>query len=201
MIQHHPNDETLGLYAFDALKAGARLVVDTHLRSCGRCRRAVSGFEAAGAVLMEEGEGVPLAPGALRRTLERLGEPQEPPPRAVSFEDLLERGWWLPAAPGLWFKPLRSFAGSGEHLYFLKARGGVALPEHGHSGCERLAVLRGAVEDETGRYGPGDFAECDEALMHQPRAAAGAVCVCLAVTDGPLKFRGVARLMQPLLGV
>lgn len=39
-------------------------------------------------------------------------------------------------------------------------------------------------------------------LQHQPHAGAEKDCICLAVTDVPLRFKSlVTRLVQPLLGI
>jgi len=199
MIRHHPNEETLSLYAFGGLKAGARLVVSAHLSACRQCRDAVADLEAVAGVVLETAETAPLAPDALTRALDRLDAPAAPPPAAIGVQALVRQGWWLPAAPGLWFKPLSRRADPGEKLYLLKARAGVPLPEHGHNGYERLVVLEGAFGDQDGLYGPGDFAECDEATVHEPFAETA--CICLAATEGPLRLSGLARWVQPFLGV
>jgi putative transcriptional regulator len=62
--------------------------------------------------------------------------------------------------------------------------------------------LCGAFSDTTGRYGRGDIQEADETLEHQPHAVAGEDCICLAVTDTPLRFSSfAARLIQPFIGI
>ena len=41
-----------------------------------------------------------------------------------------------------------------------------------------------------------------EDLQHVPTATADADCICLAVTDAPLRFRSwLVRLVQPVLGI
>ncbi len=199
MIRHHPNEETLGLHAFGGLKAGARLVVSAHIAACRECRDAVAALEAVAGVVLETAETAPLAPDALARALEQLDAPVAPARTPIDVQALMDKGWWLPAAPGLWFKPLSRRVDTGEKLYLLKAKAGVPLPEHGHNGYERLVVLKGTFGDHDGLYGPGDFAECDESTVHEPFAKTD--CVCLAATEGPLRFSGVARWVQPFLGV
>ncbi|MAK77163.1 MAG: transcriptional regulator, partial [Nisaea sp.] len=55
---------------------------------------------------------------------------------------------------------------------------------------------------ETGRYGRGDFQELDGEIEHQPWVDGGEPCICLAVTDAPLRFKSLAaKLAQPLLGI
>ena len=63
-------------------------------------------------------------------------------------------------------------------------------------------MLHGAFTDTTGHYARGDIQEAGETLEHQPYAAAGEDCICLAVTDAPLRFSSMAaRVVQPLIGI
>lgn len=92
--------------------------------------------------------------------------------------------------------------GVGATARMLKIPAGKPVPEHTHRGLELTLVLRGAFEDETGVYGPGDLQQADDSLNHRPHALPGEDCICLAVTDAPLRFKGLAaRLVQPLLGI
>ncbi len=76
---------------------------------------------------------------------------------------------------------------------------GMAVPDHGHKGMELTLVLQGAFADANDRFGPGDVEIADEDLEHTPVALAGADCIFLAVTDAPLRFRGlVPRLAQSI---
>jgi putative transcriptional regulator len=80
--------------------------------------------------------------------------------------------------------------------------GGVAVPDHGHKGMELTLVLQGAFADANDRFGPGDIEIADEEVEHTPVALEGEACICLAVTDAPLRFRGmIPRLAQPLLRI
>jgi putative transcriptional regulator len=63
-------------------------------------------------------------------------------------------------------------------------------------------VLRGAFEDESGAYHRGDLQEVDEEIAHQPLALPQEDCICLAITDAPLRFKSLAaRIAQPFLGI
>ncbi len=60
-------------------------------------------------------------------------------------------------------------------------------------------ILRGAYDDALGHFAPGDVADLDDAVEHQPVTAAGVHCICVAATDAPLRFSGwMARTLQPL---
>ena len=69
-------------------------------------------------------------------------------------------------------------------------------------GCSELTmILDGAYDDVLGHFGPGDVADLDGEIQHQPLTSPGVPCICVAATDAPLKFAGwVARTLQPLLG-
>ena len=60
----------------------------------------------------------------------------------------------------------------------------------------------GAFSDITGTYARGDMQDLDDSVEHQPHALPGEDCICLVVTDHPLKFKSrAAQLVQPLLGI
>ncbi|MEK9831429.1 MAG: ChrR family anti-sigma-E factor, partial [Rhodospirillaceae bacterium] len=84
----------------------------------------------------------------------------------------------------------------------LRIPSGTAVPEHGHNGLELTMVLAGSFTDDGARFARGDVETADVDVEHQPVAEAGDDCICLAVTDAPLRFRGpVARLLQPFIGI
>jgi putative transcriptional regulator len=199
MSGSHPETETLTAYASGALKAGARLVVGEHLRACAACRCEVEQLEAVGGGLLTQEAPAALAPDALDRALAAL-EMRGPTRARLTLTDMM-KGFWIPLGPHLAIKPLRQVADPGETVFFIRAGGGQALPEHGHSGPERLVVLKGAFEDQHGRYGAGELVERGPEDRHRPVACHGETCLCLSATDGRLRLSGLARLMQPFLGI
>ena len=85
-------------------------------------------------------------------------------------------------------------------LLFIPA--GAAVPDHGHRGVELTMVLQGAFSDEVDRFARGDVEVADEELEHMPVADPGEDCICLAVTDAPLRFNSwIPRLVQPFLRI
>ncbi len=87
-------------------------------------------------------------------------------------------------------------------MRLLRIPAGKPVPEHSHGGRELTLVLAGSFSDETGRFARGDIEDADENLEHQPIADEGEDCICLAVTDAPLKFRSwFVRMVQPVLGI
>ncbi|MDJ0950980.1 MAG: ChrR family anti-sigma-E factor [Alphaproteobacteria bacterium] len=218
--QHHPDSEFLMDYAGGALREPLAVLIATHLSFCGRCRAEVARLEALGGSLME---GLPrerMSAGSLGRLLRRLdreGEEERPmvmdrgdPAVPYPLRPYLARlgsargGGWanLP-----WKKRLKdvgeitlldSFPGFQTRL--MRIAGGSAVPAHTHGGMELTLVLEGGFSDSTGQYLPGDVAYADDALSHQPVADEGHDCICLAVTDAPLKLTGpIARLFNPFI--
>ena len=95
---------------------------------------------------------------------------------------------------------LKTSAEATARVLFIPA--GVAVPNHGHNGTELTLVLRGAYADETDRFQRGDVEIANEDMQHTPIADELEDCICLAVTDAPLKFSGLLpRLIQPLLRI
>ena len=217
-VKHHPSDELLLDYASGALDEGWSLAVATHLALCPDSRQRVSEIEAIGASFMESLSPTPLLKSSCDSVFSRL-----------STEDVAEDVSVPSGAdnfPSIFPQPLRGYIGGdvdkvpwqriGLGSYqaviqtgdtntvarLLKIPAGKPVPAHSHGGTELTLVLGGAFTDKTGYYGRGDFQEADDTLEHQPYAVAGEDCICLAVTDAPLKFSGfAARLAQPFIGI
>ena len=84
----------------------------------------------------------------------------------------------------------------------LKIPAGQPVPEHSHRGLELTLVLDGSFSDEISNFERGDIEIADNNLTHQPRANPGKDCICLSVTDAPLRFKSrLLRLIQPVLGI
>ncbi|UCH76055.1 MAG: cupin domain-containing protein [Rhodospirillales bacterium] len=218
-MHHHPSDELLLDYASGALGEGWSLAIATHLALCPACRRAVAGMETLGGGFLTSVAPAPIGDDALDIVMARLdAEPQEPAAAPVAE---IPRGA-EPVLP----QPLRGYLGgdAGDlewrrlglgafqvpvamedrrtSVRLLRIPAGRPVPEHSHRGLELTLVLRGAFSDATGEYKRGDFQEADDSLEHRPHAAPGEDCICLAVTDAPLRFSSVtARIVQPLLGI
>ena len=79
---------------------------------------------------------------------------------------------------------------------------GTALPDHGHKGMELTLVLQGAFSDDDGYFARGDIEVADTHVDHTPVADISEDCICLAVTDAPLRFKGlIPRLAQPFFRI
>jgi len=216
-ITHHPSEALLLDYATGALGEAWSLAVATHLALCPDCRRTVSEVEALGGSLLDAIGPEPMTATGFDAVLARLtaspeqDDLQRPVPTAVvpALPEPL-RGYvggdlsslpWKRLGLGAYHLPITT-GDRGVRARLLRIPAGRPVPTHGHRGLELTLVLCGAFSDATGRYFRGDLQEADESVEHQPHAAPGEDCICLAITDAPLRFNSLAaRLVQPLLGI
>ena len=213
MIKHHLTDKILMAYSAGQLSEAFNLIVATHISMCDECRAAMSSFDALGGALLENeflnGEPAPdlQATMALIKA-ETLPDRKPPPVRSTETPfplvayvgDNLDDVKWKPVGMGVKQSILQTSAEATARLLYIPA--GVAVPDHGHHGTELTLVLRGAYSDETDHFKRGDVEIAGEDVHHTPIADAHSDCICLAVTDAPLKFSGVLpRILQPLLRI
>lgn len=210
---HHVSDELLLSYQAGSLAEGWSLAVATHLAGCATCRDAARRAEMLGGALLEAIDLAPLRPDALSETFRRIAAaPAAAPP--------------APPRPGNVPSPLRPYIGAdldaltwrklgtraqqvliptGDRqttVRLLRIAAGAPVPEHGHRGLELTVVLRGTLVDAEERFEVGDIEEAFDGIEHQPRAGADEECICLAVTDAPLRFKSLLmRLAQPFLRI
>lgn len=211
MPAYHPESELLMDYASGALPEPLALLVASHVSLCRACQAEVARLEALGGALFDSLEGEEMAPEAMDHALARLDLPQSeeetalppgPPPgppagpaeRVVPrpLRDYLGEGLdsltWKTRGGISEARLLISFPGIKTRL--MRIRGGTALPQHTHEGREYTLLLAGGFSDESGHYLRGDVASADPSVDHRPLADAGEDCLCLAVTDAPLRLTG-----------
>lgn len=98
---------------------------------------------------------------------------------------------WRTKMPG--YKECSLGVIDGCEVNLLWIRPGRKMPDHTHEGSEITLVLDGAFSDANGRYGRGDIALADEDVDHSPVAENDRPCICLAITDAPLRLTGSYR--------
>lgn len=216
MIRHHLSDALLMAYSAGQLPEAFNLIVATHVSMCDECRARLAGYDAVGGALLDdtapEDLGAEMGAGSLAATLARIkGAPPvaRPAPRRIGiFPAPLaeavgggpETVRWRAIGGGVRQAILPT--GSGATARLLHIPGGIAVPDHGHKGTELTLVLQGAFRDETDRFAAGDIEIATEDLEHTPVAEMGEDCICLAVTDAPLRFNAlIPRLLQPFLKI
>ncbi|MCO5732817.1 ChrR family anti-sigma-E factor [Rhizobium sp. SSA_523] len=230
-IQHHISDELLMDYASGHLSEGWSLAVATHLALCPSCRRRLSAMEGAAGALFDKlvtdravtssdwekmKARIAAAPDGTHGTSAVLTAPKTAPRTAPAASDP------VPVIP----EPLRSYLGGdasqlkwralGRGAYqirietgdpatqvrLLRIPAGKPVPEHTHVGRELTLVLAGSFRDGDEIFARGDLEEADGSLLHTPTATQGEDCICLAVTEAPLKFTSwIVRLIQPILKI
>jgi len=223
--RHHLDQATVVSFAAGALSPEMAAVAATHLEVCRLCRERLSGAERIGGALL--GQQQPAADAArgarLREAMLELldaepgmeaqaaaagspqaGAPADPDCLPRPLHPYFGRSWralrWRWMAPGVHM--IRAARGSGDTLILLKIAPGKSMPLHSHQGSELTQILQGAYDDALGHYAPGDVADLDNEIEHQPITAPGVPCVCVAALDAPLRFPGwLARKLQPLVGL
>ena len=216
MIKHHLSDKLLMAYSAGTLPEAFSLAVATHIAMCDECRARLESYDAiGGAVLERVGEDVSsMGSAALAATMSRIkSQTPSEKPRVKAAADCtlpeplrsyvggdVEAVKWRSVGGGVRQALIATSQNATARLLYIPA--GTAVPDHGHQGMELTLVLQGAFADEADCFNRGDIEIADEATEHQPIAQAGLDCICLAVTDAPLKFRGfLPRLAQPFLGI
>jgi len=215
-IQHHPSDEVLLQYAAGIMDAGLAIVVAIHVAQCPVCRARVLEFEAVGGALLLELPPTLLAPDALARALGKIeaGQPLVPAPLPKPKPRIFPEGIELPAAlqdceigkwrflsPGLRGCRVKVPGPAKANVMLLRGQPSMKLPSHGHPGIELTQVLAGSFTNPHGQYHPGDLAEADLDVDHQPVIDADGECICIVAAEGRTRLHGfVARLLQPIIG-
>ena len=216
MIHHHPAPELLFDYATGAMAEGRALAVATHLGLCAACRAEVGRYEAIGGGLLRDAAPEAAADDALlQATLRRLDEavPADaaPPPVDARTRAALPSPVWPSVLGGIdalrWKsvgigvrEAVLPVAASGHRVSLLRIAAGRAIAKHTHGGEELTLVLAGGFSDRGEHYARGDFAAADPTDEHRPVADPDGECLCLAVTEAPMRLTGVVgRLIAPFL--
>jgi len=215
-VKHHISDDLILAYATGELDEATSLLVATHMALCPQCRAALALAEAIGGTLIEDEPEAEIADAELEAVLNRIDQADAsaapaPARRGGSYvlpQPLRDYAGgdvgdlrWRSLGGGVRHVPLQT-GGSREKARLLYIPAGAKVPDHGHRGMELTLVLDGSFYDEGAWFRRGDVEEADATIEHQPVAGPEAPCICLAVTDAPLRFRSlIPRLVQPFLGI
>ncbi len=217
MIKFHVSNDILLSYAAGTLDEASSLLVATHLALCPHCRSRNAAADSLGGYLLELIQEESVSPVMKDAVLARIRT--EPPAEATLRPAVRITNAVIP-------DPLRSYLGQDidslpwkalaprvhqvliptsdrrAKARLLRFKSGMTVPSHGHNGRELTLVLTGSLCDRDTVLHRGDIAETDERTEHQPFAGPEGDCICLAVTDAPLRFKGVlARVLQPFFGI
>ncbi|WP_299899456.1 ChrR family anti-sigma-E factor [uncultured Ruegeria sp.] len=212
-IKHHLTDDLLMAYAAGSLPEAFDLMVATHLSLCDHCRARAGSYDAVGGhVLEEQTESIAMSDTSLAATMALIAKgapaakpvrpncPVLPAPLQDYVGGTVSDIRWRPVGMGVKQAILPTTKDATARLLLIPA--GAAVPDHGHHGMELTMVLQGAFSDEVDHFARGDVEIADEDLEHTPLADISEDCICLAVTDAPLKFNKLMpRLFQPFLRI
>ncbi len=214
-INHHLSDDILMAYSAGNLPEAFSLIVASHISLCDTCRARIESFDAVGGALMDDVTDLSVTIGedSLAATMALIanGTPAPAPSKRVAdgylpgpLQDYvggdLDAIKWRPVGMGVKQAILPTDSSATARLLFIPA--GAAMPDHGHNGLEMTMVLKGAFLDDGDYFGRGDVEIADQDLHHTPVADIAEDCICLAVTDAPLKFNSLLpRIAQPFLRI
>ena len=187
-------------YAAGDLGYGMSVLMASYITLSPAARDQYRALEQLNGVLLDEAEQGDVKEDALDAIMARFDEP-EPEEQNVSVQEnqdlpaalrelldvSVEDADWRFAYPGVKQVKL-PFGDNGETVKLLKIKPGKAAPRHTHKGIEATLVLRGAFRDGNRLYERGQLALADQHIQHRPRAEGIEDCICLAVTDGALRF-------------
>jgi putative transcriptional regulator len=220
-IRHHVSDDLLFDFVTGRLAEPWSIAIATHLALCPACRDREDLYECAGGSALDQIAPVAMDDDAIAACLALARPPvaAEPAPSPTAAT-----GGFSPVFP----EPLRSYVGGdladvrwstvggGVRQRILSTgnerRSGVTrllyippgepVPEHSHRGLELTLVLSGNFRDDQLVFQRGDLEIADETTQHMPIAGVDDPCICLAVTDAPLRFKSfLPRLIQPFVKI
>ncbi|MHA6327158.1 ChrR family anti-sigma-E factor [Roseivivax sp. CAU 1753] len=213
MIRHHLPDAMLMAYAAGQLPEAFSLAVATHLSLCDDCRASAESYDALGGAILDAAALEPVSDDLLAATMAALRDdvpvdpapcqtdPVLPAPLAGYVGGRLADVHWRPVGFGVKqaILPVTDKTATARLLYI---PAGTAIPDHSHHGTEITLVLQGAFTDADGTFARGDVEVATDEVDHTPVADISEDCICLAVTDAPLRFKGwLPRLAQPFLRI
>lgn len=216
-VRHPVPDEILLDYVAGSASPGKALLVATHLAMWAPSQARHAMLAEVGGALLETLQGVRLERASAQAVLalddrppagrERaasgpatMAEPQAsvalcgtvlPSPLAAGGAEAADRRAWRTLGRGV-AAALLSCSTPRGRTQFLRARAGAKIFPHTHEGEELVLVLKGAFWDEGERFGPGDVAVNDGSRVHAPVIDEAEECLCLAVTEGRIRFVGPA---------
>lgn len=215
--KHHPSDERLLDYVSGATSEPVALIIASHLALCARCRDDVRQLDKLGGALLDAIPQETMSAGSLDRLFARIERPESvadvravspmpganvdvpQPLRSYLDRPLVEMPWRRRGA----ISEIELLPEASNHTTrLLWIRAGAAAPRHTHEGSELTLVLKGSFHDAQGCYRIGDIEEADRDIDHRPIAGDNEDCLCLTVTDAPLKLTSpIGRLINPFVRV
>lgn len=213
--RHPAPDELLLDYAVGATSPGKGLLVATHLAMCDASRKRFAMLMEIGGAVLASLDGVRLARTTVEGVIAKAetngfsearcpttrrhsatvtldatsGGVAWPPPLAALLADDAAPLRWRRLGMGVQVAEL-ALSTPEAKTQLLRAKPGVQIKEHTHIGEEAVLIVKGAFIDRGERYEAGDVAISDDGTVHAPLVDDREECICLAVTEGPIRFVG-----------
>lgn len=212
-IQHHVGGDLLLAYGAGTPDEATSLLVATHLALCPICRADLALVEAVGGALIDFAPPGAAIDDAMLEAVMNGRDPENgsraaalpassgpfvlpQPLRDYAGADAAGLGWRA-AGDGILQVPLKT-GDSGAMARLLSIPAGKSAPDHGHGDFEAMLVLAGSFYVRGSWYRRGDVEIADREAVHRPVAGPDEICICLAVTDAPLKFQALnPRVSRP----
>ena len=213
-ITHHLDDATLLAFAAGTIGEAHGILVASHLSMCPTCRSALRKAEGLGGGILESQTEQAVSDVCRAATLASLDVVIAPQSKSKPKSDLpialarvvggisLADVKWQKRAPGVAVFDIPMSKGSKTKLKMLRLGQGRTMPEHGHGGEEITLILKGSYHDRFGRFTPGDVADLDHEVEHQPIVDSEEDCVCVIAFESMAIYKTLlAKLVQPFVGI
>ena len=209
-------EEWVVSYAAGSLSEAHALVVASHIDYHPEIQKKLADAESIGGLLLENNEITTVSCDMFDDILGRLDEeitsiPQKtdakpesnlPKPLMDYIDGDLSDLKWKAMGPGL--SQVRLWTGpNDERLWIFRAKAGTKVPMHDHRSLELTLVLQGSYQAGGERFKPGMIEVADEHTHnHQPIIDEGEECICLVVTEAPIKIHSlIGKVVQPFIGL
>ena len=116
----------------------------------------------------------------------------------------IERLKWRLIIPGLAIHYIlgQHKANGDDQLYLLKAKSDTTIPEYSHDGEVWMLILEGNCHVGGQSFKRGDIYIKDKTEPHCLRIEVKKECVCLLMTQGPMRSKGLLpNFIKPIIGV
>jgi len=209
-MKYHPDIELLLKYTSGQLEPSLAVAVGLHHQQCETCQQRVAELEIVGGETIESmpalashqdqivlqdfdrllGDIAQIAPVAnVKSEYDDLAVAESD----IDIVDKLTRQQfedmdWQRVSTKIW-KATIAMNDPDFEVELLKFSANAKIPQHTHEGDEYTVVLQGDFSDSQGHYKEGSFIVQDQNDEHSPIAGENG-CVCLAITNAPLKFTG-----------
>ncbi|MGX5175407.1 ChrR family anti-sigma-E factor [Aliikangiella sp. IMCC44653] len=203
-MKHHPDIDLLLKYSNGQLAPALSIAIGLHQQECETCQQQIQQIEAVAGSQLDQVEGAQVSLDDFEKLFARAESLDCAPliddgeAYAIAsddrplFEKLGQRDFsdikWQRLSFNIWRSKVDF--NDGQHaIELLKFAANTKIPKHTHTGNEYTFVLQGDFSDIAGEYPEGAFIAQDGRHEHQPVAGKNG-CICLAITDSPLKFSG-----------